>query len=303
MALRNVLIAVGGIALLAGLMLAIFWFSRSPATPGATGQVQVPPGILVAARPLAAGALLQPMDMTWTQAAAIAVPVGGIVRSPATENEFLGAVTRRGFAAGEALVESALVKSADRGFLAAVLTPGTRAVSIAVDAPQSVAGLVLPGDRVDLILTQSFGTEATDPGRKSVGETVLRNIRVIAVDQWLLTIAKPAAKDQRVGTTNSPIPGTVTLEMTDPQAERALVAVQLGKVQLAVRALVGSGAAQLSADRSESPTWAVDVSPALRLLGRQAAPVNPSSPPPRSMGPSAARSSIEVMHGSKTETH
>jgi pilus assembly protein CpaB len=187
-ALRNFLIAAGCIALLAGLTLAIIWISRAPATPGG-GSSAGAPGILVAARPLAGGTLLQPMDMMWKPVAAIGAPVGAIVRSPATESAFQGAVTRRGYAAGEALTESGLVKSGDRAFLAAVLTPGSRAVSIAVDAPQSVAGLVLPGDRVDLILTQNFGTEAADPGRKSVGETVLRNIRVLAVDQWLMTIA------------------------------------------------------------------------------------------------------------------
>jgi pilus assembly protein CpaB len=300
-ALRNFLIAAGCIALLAGLTLATIWISRVPAKPDAAARAPVPEGILVAARPLAGGTLLQPMDMMWKPAAAGGPPPGAIVRSPATESAFQGAVTRRRYAAGEALTESGLVKSGDRAFLAAVLAPGCRAVSIAVDAPQSVAGLVLPGDRVDLILTQNFGTEAADPARKSVGETVLRNIRVLAVDQWLMTIAKPATKDQRVGAANSQIPGTVTLEVTDGQAERVLVAVQLGKVQLAVRSLEGVDAA-MATNLAGTPTWAADVSPALRLLGRPAAPSAPPSSAPAGAA-RASRSSIEVMHGSKTEIH
>jgi pilus assembly protein CpaB len=252
---------------------------------------------LLAARQVASGTLLQPADVMWRQAGPAGAPPGAIVRSEATENEFLGAVTRRAFAAGYPFMENALVKSGDRAFLAAVLMPGFRAVSIAVDAPQSVAGLVLPGDRVDLILTQSFGTGASDPGRKSVGETVLRDIRVVAVDQWLMTIVKPAVKDQRMGTANSTIPGTITLEVTEPQAERVLVAVQLGKVQLAVRALLESASPDAMVERPVLPTWAADVSPALLLLQGQALP---SSPAAAAQRPGPSRFSTEVMRGSKT---
>jgi pilus assembly protein CpaB len=299
-AIRNLLIAVGCVALLAGLMLATIWISRAPAKPEAASQAPTPPAFLVAARPLAGGTLLQPMDMIWKPVAASGAPPGAIVRSSATESAFRGAVTRQDFAAGEALTESALVKSGDRTFLAAVLTPGSRAVSIAVDAPQSVAGLVLPGDRVDLVLTQNFGSGSSDPGHKSVGETVLRDIRVIAVDQWLMTIAKPAVKDQRIGASTSPIPGTVTLEVTDSEAERALVAVQLGKVQLTVRALEGPVAAQAESDRTGTPTWAADVSPVLRLLRHDEPASLAAGMPPRA-APPGPRFSVEVMHGSKTE--
>jgi pilus assembly protein CpaB len=285
------------------LALTTIWISRAPAKPDAARQAPIPAGILVASRSLAGGTLLRPTDMAWKPAPSSGAAPGAIVRSPATENAFQGAVTRRDFAAGDALTEGDLVKAGDRLFLAAVLMPGSRAVSIAVDAPQSVAGLVLPGDRVDLILTQSFGTDAADPGHKSVGETVLRNIRVVAVDQWLMTIAKPATKDQRMGAANPQIPGAITLEVTEPQAERVLVAIQLGKVQLAVRALESVDVATAALAPAETPTWAADVSPALRLLGRQAAPMNPVGAPPRSATAGYSRSSIEVMHGSKTDIH
>lgn len=297
MALRNFLIAAGCVAMLAGFALAAVWLGRSSATPGSAHAPPPPPGIMLAARPVARGALLQRADVVWKQAGPNGAPAGAIVRSEATENEFFGAVTRHEFATGEPITESALVKPGDRAFLAAVLMPGFRAVSIAVDAPQSVAGLVLPGDRVDLILTQSFGTGASDPGRKSVGETLLRDIRVVAVDQWLMTIVKPALKDQRVGSANSAIPGTITLEVTEPQAERVLVAEQLGKVQLAVRALVESGGAPAALDRPGTPMWAADVSPALLLLERQAPPSTPSAPAQRASPPGF---STEIMRGSKT---
>jgi len=301
--LRNFLIALGGIAFIAGLTLATLWFTRAPATAGAVGQALAPPAVLAAARPLASGTLLKAADLTWKEVTTVGTVPGTIVRSPSTEGAFLGAVTRRAFASGEPLIESALVKSGDREFLSAVLLPGTRAVSIAVDAPQSVAGLVLPGDRVDVILTQSFAPDIGDPGRKSVGETVLKDIRVIAVDQWLSSIAKPMAKDAHLGTANSQIPGTITLELSDLEAERLLVAVQLGKVQLAVRALESSAAAQAAANDPQRPTWAADVSPALRMLGRDSPPPGVLRSPISPAGPYVSRSSIEVMHGSKTEMH
>jgi Flp pilus assembly protein CpaB len=115
---------------------------------------------------------------------------------------------------------------------------------------------------------------------------------------------KPAIKEQRVGTTNADIPGTITLEVNDSQAERVLVAVQIGKIQLAVRALEGSGAAQAVSDRAEPPVWAADVSPALRNLGRDV-PQSSSTPVQQGVVNSPrlqrSRESIEVMHGAKTE--
>ncbi len=302
MALRNFLIVLGCVAFLAGLTLATLWVARARAPQDSASRATPSLSILVAARPLSGGTLLRAADFAWKDVGGGAVP-GMVVRNPAAENEFLGAVTRRAFADGEPLMESDLVKSADRAFLSAVLSPGNRAVSIAVDGPQSVAGLVLPGDRVDVILTQSFGSDTTDAGRKSVGETVLKNIRVIAVDQWMNAIAKPAAKEERLGTVNSRIPATITLEVTDREAERVLVAVQLGKVQLAVRALEGSGTAPTDADDAGTRTWAADVSPALRMLGRAptAADIRPE-PPIGAAGQSSSRTFTEVMHGSKTET-
>lgn len=305
MALRNLLIALGALALIAGITLATVWFARAPATAGAAGPVAIPEGILVAARALPSGTLLQPADIVWKNLAASAMPPGSIARSPTTENAYLGAVTRRDFAAAEPLADTALVKAGDRAFLAAVLAPGDRAVSIAVDAPQSVAGLVLPGDRVDVILTQSFGENTNDPGHKSVGETVLRDIRVIAVDQWLLMVGKPAAREQRIGTTASLIPGTITLEVADLDAERLLVAVQLGKVQLVARSLEGSVNASIAAVRAPAPTWAGDVSPALLAFRHppQFANTPGQAASPAIRAASGARSSMEVMRGSKTDTH
>jgi pilus assembly protein CpaB len=318
MALRNLLISLGILALVAGVAVAALWFVRSPTAVETARPVAPSPAILVAARPIASGTLLRSEDLAWKDIQAGAIAPDDVLRSPDSETEFLGAVARRDFLAGDPLIANALVKSGDRGFLAAALSPGKRAVSIAVDGPESDGGLVQPGDRVDLILTQSFGVETANSEHKTVGEIVLTDLRVIAVDQWLSTVAKPIAAEKRVGNPDSQLPRTVTLEVSDVQAERVQVAVQLGKIQLSVRALEGSGSEPAPPTPATAPVWAFDVSPALRMLAlahEAPAPVAVLAEPPvaaaTTMAPPSAvavtppkiRTPIEVMHGSKTETH
>jgi pilus assembly protein CpaB len=302
-AIRNFLIALGAIAFIAGVMLVISRLavsSRPQAMPAASAREAV----LVAARPIAAGTLLRPEDVTWQDAPAAGVTPGSIARSQSPATEYFGALARRDFAAGEPLAASALVKSSERAFLSGVLSAGDRAIAVAVDAPQSAAGLVLPGDRVDLILMQSFAPEAADLAHRTVAETVVRNIRVIAVDQWVDTTAKPAAAARGLGS-DAQIPRTVTLEVSDSEAERVLVAVQLGKIELAVRALERTRLPRDTADDVSAPIWASDVSPALHSLERGSA--RPAALLPASAGRAAmvnlpgSATAVEVMHGSKNE--
>ncbi len=294
MVTRNVLIALGGFALLAGLALVMLWSRHAPVVRDASNAAEPRSLVLVAARQISAGTLLRREDMTWKGGGPDAVP-GSISSGAADARDYIGGVTRRAFDTGQPLIDASVIKVSDRNFLSAVLSPGDRAVAIAVDAPESVAGLVIPGDRVDILLTQSVGAEPGDRGHGSVSETVLRDIRVIAVDQWLDTVAKPIAKEQRIGASGSPIPGTITLEVGDHEAERMLVAQQIGKITLAVRALERSGEAVSGIEPLPQPIWAVDVSPALGGLGPNTVTVG--VPP----GRSPMDSSIEIMHGSKTD--
>jgi pilus assembly protein CpaB len=279
MLVRNLLLALGVLTLVAGLALSAVWFiqrDRIPAT-----EVKAPPvvqsAILVAARAISSGTLLRAEDMTARNVGQTDIQPGNLVRGQ--ESEFQGAVARRDFALGDPLIGSDFVKPSERGFLAAVLKPGTRAVSISVDAPQSSSGLILPGDRIDVILIQSFG-ETVEPSRREVAETVLIDVRAIAVDQSLNASAKaaPAPADRRIGSPESQLPKTVTLEVTPRQAEVLLVASQLGRLGVSVRALEGSGAALAGTRGGVGPTWASDVSPALKQLGgRQQRPFTTGS--------------------------
>ena len=88
--------------------------------------------------------------------------------TPAARTELFGAMVRRNLATGDVVLSADALNPGDRGFLAAVLGPGMRAVTVGVDAVSGLAGLIWPGDRVDLILTQSQeGTEVA-PGAPSI---------------------------------------------------------------------------------------------------------------------------------------
>lgn len=301
MDVRNLIIGLGSFAVVAGAALAGFWFLRSPTTDAGSHDVEPLQSILVAARPLVSGTLLKDADTAWKKVTPSNVRPTNIVLTAESATEFVGAVTRRDFAAGESLVAGDLVKAVDLTFLSATLLSGSRAVSIAVDAPQSAAGLLQPGDRVDVILTQSFD-ESGGAARKAVSETILQNIRVIAIDQWLNTGAKGARPEARLGDKELSIPKTVTLEVSGREAERLLVALELGKIQLSVRALQGAEVSSASADaRVPAEIWASDVSPALQRIGRPL--VSAGMAPPLAGVPAAekSRSFTEVMRGSKSD--
>jgi pilus assembly protein CpaB len=267
MLVRNLLLAIGILSLLAGLALSVVWLSQM-GSPTTERPEMVRQAILVASHAVPTGTLLRPEDIGWKEVAAKDIRPGNLVRGQVSEAEFSGAIVRRELAAGEPLNVSELVRPNERQFLAAALKPGTRAVSIAVDAPQSAAGLILPGDQVDVILTQSFADTGTDPALRTVAETVLHDVRVIAIDQNLTT-TRPAGASRTLVPAESRVPKTVTFEVTEKQAERLIVAAQLGRLQLSVRPLEIGPATTGAAKGEAGPTWASDVSPALNELNRR----------------------------------
>ena len=287
---RNVMLALGVLSLLVGLALSYVWLYGAPA-----GRVPVVPvvptqAILVAARPIPIGTLLRTEDFAWREISQAAVAGTNMVRGQTSETEFLGAVARRSFREGEPLVANAFVKPGSRDFLVAALAPGYRAVSIAVNAAQGVSGLMLPGDHVDVVLTQNFNLQGGgDPRHRSVAETVLRNLRIIAVDQTVIANPKPTESRLAVVPMDLRVPKTITLEATEEQAQKLLVADQLGKIQLTLRGTPRTPGAPLPPEHAP-PVWASDVSPALSNLGTAATPAAPPG-----QGP------IEVMHGAKIE--
>ncbi len=292
MLFRNIVLALGALLVFAGIALSLFWLSQMGGPPPEVKQEPPRPveirreAVLEAVHPLPAGTLIRPGDFRWREIDPSEARPGTILRKETSENEYLGAIVRKDFAAGDSLTAADLVKTTDRRFLSAVLKSGTRAVTIAVDAPQGSSGMVLPGDRVDVVLTQNLSGVASDVSHKSVAETVLRNVRVIAVDQHLnLPQEKPAMLETPPGkeaAAKEPrMPRTITLEVTEAQAEKLFVAAQLGGLQLPVRALEGTAEAT-QAQEAARPTWAADVSLALTQISRvpevPAAPKQTASP-------------------------
>ena len=144
-----------------------------------------------------------------------------MLTSPTTKaKDYEGSVARRLITKGEPITKGLLVKSHEGGFMSAVLEPGKRAVSIAVDSTSGNAGFIFPGDHVDLILTHKNVQEMR------ASETFIEDVRVLAVDQSLDNPENKAI-----------LAKTVTLEVTPKQAEEINVAKDLGKISLSLRSL------------------------------------------------------------------
>lgn len=143
--------------------------------------------------------------------------------------KLIGTVVRNPINAGQPLTHGILVGPEDRGFLAAALGPGMRAVTVPVSTTSGVAGFIFPGDRVDMVLTQEVKGGGDGPPLK-VSETIVRNIRVLATDQRV--DSKNAEGKIVVKTAN-----TVTVEVTPRIAEKVVVAQTLGTLTLSLRSL------------------------------------------------------------------
>src|SRR6516164_1149427 len=206
---------------------------------------------LVAAHALPAGTLARDEDFGLKSAAPAELPAGALVDSPEIRASLHGALVRRYIDPGMPITRDDVIRVRDRGFLAAVLEPGTRAISINVDAATGVAGLIWPGDRVDVILTQDIEAGASI-GERIASETILRDIRVIAVDQDIAQGAEPSAASK-----SGRVPSTVTLQVTPEDADKVAVAQHLGHLSLAVRA-ISDGAVVMTAQTK--PVFSKDVS-------------------------------------------
>ncbi len=217
------------------------WLERSRQTasgPAAAVATEEKPKleVLVAASDLPVGRLLSANDFTWQP-----WPEGNVsdvytVRGKdrtANTASLNGAVVRRPIAKGQPIAKGAIVRKGERGFLAAVLRPGYRAVAIPVTPASSIAGLAQPGDFVDVILSVETTQSIEGQKVKRYGsQTVLTNVRLLALDQ---KINDNAAKKDIVKTTKPA--KTATLEVTPKQAEILALAARLGVMSLSLQSL------------------------------------------------------------------
>jgi pilus assembly protein CpaB len=202
----------------------------------APASVPVGPKVLVAKKALPVGTIIdadsfsfQPWPKELMQSAYY------IDGTPdASQGALFGTVVRYPITAGQPVTRGALVGPQDRGFLAAALGSGMRAVTVPVNASTGVAGFVFPGDHVDLVLTQQVEGGGDGPALK-VSETIVRNIRVLATDQ------RVTDKDKD-GKTEVKTFANVTMEVTPRIAEKIAVAQSMGTLSLSLRSIADNGA-------------------------------------------------------------
>ncbi|MCT8001758.1 Flp pilus assembly protein CpaB [Sphingomonas sanguinis] len=233
---RKVLLLVGAL-LIAGVtaLFARTITSGSSAPPAEAAAVVVAPPVpqnevLVATRTLPVGTIIDPTALKFQPWPKDMLAGAYYVKGQADLAKLTGTVLRYAITAGQPLTQGAVVRPGDRGFLAAALTPGMRAVTVPVSAQTAVAGFVFPGDRIDVVLTQDVAGGGDGPPLK-VSETILRNVRVLATDQ---------RTDSQVGDDGkTPVHTftTVTVEATPKIAEQLAVAQTLGTLSLSLRAL------------------------------------------------------------------
>lgn len=208
--------------------------------------------IMVAATDIGTGQLLQPQQIRWQEWApdhlteALIVkdePVtpqegkGRLVQAPANPaDDFMGAVVRQSIKAGEPILKGALVKPHDRGFLAAVLEPGKRAVAVPLTNVTGIAGFVFPGDHVDLILTHAIrGNEEDKINERRASVTIVKDLRVLALDHNTdMGATQPGQPDVKQEVREAKV---VTVEVSPKQAEIVTLALQLGTLSLSLRSL------------------------------------------------------------------
>jgi pilus assembly protein CpaB len=153
---------------------------------------------------------------------------------PAAMDELKGTIARQSFFAGEPVREAKLIKS-DRGFMSAILPSGKRAIAVQISADTSAGGFILPNDHVDVIMSRRkeapAGAAAGQQSDAFDTETILKNLRVLAIDQ---TIEEQNGTQVVVGS-------TATLEVDPAQAEALTTAQQMAdRLVLALRSLSDS---------------------------------------------------------------
>ncbi len=218
----------------------LFVNSSAPAAVASPIQFSQPTGpkVLVAVRALPVGTIIDETSFKFQAWPKDLVEGVYYVEGKGVDiNALRGSVVRNEISAGQPITMGALVQPGDRGFLAAALGPGMRAVTVSVRAETSVAGFIFPGDRVDLMLTQTVEGGSGEGGGPSLKttETIMRNLRVLATDQ------RTSSEDEK-GNKEVKQFQTVTLEVTPRIGEKIAVAQTIGTLSLSLRPIADNAA-------------------------------------------------------------
>jgi pilus assembly protein CpaB len=210
--------------------------ARQAAAAAAPASVAVGPKVLVAKKAMPVGTIIDADSFAYQPWPKELMQSAYYMEGAADGNpqSLMGTVVRYPITAGQPVTRGTLVGPQDRGFLAAALGAGMRAITVPVNASTGVAGFVFPGDHVDMVLTQQVEGGGDGPALK-VSETIVRNIRVLATDQ------RTTDKDKD-GKIEVKTFANVTLEVTPSIAEKIAVAQSLGTLSLSLRSIADNGA-------------------------------------------------------------
>jgi pilus assembly protein CpaB len=245
--------------------------------------------IRVAASDLPEGLLLRDSDLEWKEVPRGNVIAGAFAADTPAADQIKGALLRHAMPKGTPIMSTDVILANDPGFLSATLKPDMRAISVGIDPVSGNAGLIQPGDYVDLLLTQEMNRQSESPDRSVSSETVVQHVRVLAVGSEL--------QRQKSGTDNRTA-RTVTLETTPRKAEMIAVASKLGTLSLALRSFATTHNSAAITDQdteTDAPVWAGDISKASRMASKPAP--TPHLEVPRALLPTP---SVMVFRGSKS---
>lgn len=245
---KNVLIVLGGAVLVAFLVALLVQMSMGGNKPAPVQEVKSVK-ILVAAKDLKTGADIKEGDTAWKSWPETAIFPGAVLQQEDQKAfEALTGRLKQDVAAGEPMLSLYILGNREGNVVANVLPEGMRAVSIGVSAESMVAGFLKPGDHVDVVLTYraAFNSDDTNPKVQEMlarnldrmaAETILQNVKVLAVDQMA---GKESKEDAKVGR-------TVTLAVGREDAEKLALASEMGKLRLILRGL--------GDDNAAAPDW------------------------------------------------
>lgn len=195
--------------------------------------------VLVADRHIRLGDSVRSGDLKWQSWPKQAAVPGYITRhtNPEAVSKYSGAIARAPFLEGEPIKEQKLIKASEGGVMAAILPSGMRAISTPIREETAAGGFILPNDRVDVLVTRRVRTARKE---EHVSETVLENVRVLAIGQNIeIKDGKKVANGK-----------TATLELSPRQTEMLSMAQSMGDISLALRSLADASPDGLTGPRS-----------------------------------------------------
>ena len=254
-------IAILGLALVAAIGAAVLVSSMSGKAPAVVEAPRVETvQVLVAGDDIALGTLITAANLSWQEWPKAALSSHLITKdaSPDAKNKFKGATVRVPFVKGEPMIDRKIIRQGEGGFMAAILPEGMRAISVKISPETGAGGFILPNDRVDVLLTRRIRSSEGASTEGHVSETVLTNVRILAIDQ--------AFRDNGKGDQVA-VGKTATLELKLPQAELLALAEAMGDLSLALRSIKDSSNLALGQNGPQSrPFKGRDTSGTVTLL-------------------------------------